>query len=240
MSFYYFLLLFKAFATSFISSFFKTNLLVKFARQYHVTHVFDIGANVGQFSISLIASRFPGYIYSFEPIPLCYKYLSFASSLFRRWHTYNYAISNNDDPTVILNISNNFVSSSILKVSSEHLSHEPETCQKSLLSVPALSLRASYEKIFQGRIYPRSLLKLDIQGFEHQVLSGQDLYSLGIILVLVEVSYRKLYHDQVLSHDIFSILYNQGFVFVAYDGHYSSSDSSLLQSDALFVHSSQL
>jgi hypothetical protein len=80
------------------------------------------------------------------------------------------------------------------------------------------------------------LLKLDVQGYEDKVLAGgPDLLSKARVIV-IEVSFRRLYEGQPLFDDIYAKLRSQGF---AYQGNLyqllDNRDGSVVQADAVFL-----
>ena len=55
------------------------------------------------------------------------------------------------------------------------------------------------------------ILKLDVQGFELEVLKGS-LETLNLVdHIITEVSFAKVYKDQVMKDEIFDFLYSKSF-----------------------------
>lgn len=222
-----------------ISSFFRKSILISALKRYHVSHVIDIGANVGQFSLSLLSHDSRLKVFSFEPIPSVYKYLKRCSTIFKNWLVFPDLVGSVSQTSASFFVSNNSVSSSLLSVNSEHIRHAKDSSVSKCLTLPTIDLGEVYALVFPNKNISPNLLKLDVQGFDSFIIDGFDLYSLNISLILVEVSYRYLYDQQELAHEVFARLYKQDYILINFVDHYYSNDQ-LLQSDALFLHKSLL
>jgi hypothetical protein len=104
--------------------------------------------------------------------------------------------------------------------------------------LPALTLDEVSEEYGFGE--RTCLLKLDVQGFELEVLSGGTRSLKNTNMVLMEVSLLDLYIDSPLVRDVINFMYD--FDFVLYDicsGDIRRPlDNALWQSDFLFVKNS--
>ena len=78
------------------------------------------------------------------------------------------------------------------------------------------------------------LLKLDVQGFELEVLKGAETCLENAKAVLTEVSFREFYQSQCLFHEVVAFMAQRGF-WLSSIGHGPVPGHALLQSDALFV-----
>jgi FkbM family methyltransferase len=80
------------------------------------------------------------------------------------------------------------------------------------------------------------LIKLDLQGYELQALSGaQHLLQSSVQLVYLEVSFVPLYENTCLFHDVAMFLANLGFtLYRLYDLHFADN-GQLVYGDAIFV-----
>src|SRR5262245_8346079 len=80
------------------------------------------------------------------------------------------------------------------------------------------------------------LIKADVQGFELQVLRGAKKCLETAQLLLLEVSYRRMYRNLPLAHEVISFVGGAGFRIYdvcTYAGR--PSDGELMQSDILFA-----
>lgn len=79
-----------------------------------------------------------------------------------------------------------------------------------------------------------SLIKLDVQGFELDVLRGASRCLDQADAVITEVCFREYYTGQCLFHDVTAFMAERGFRLFAL-GHGTAIDRPLSQTDALFV-----
>lgn len=83
---------------------------------------------------------------------------------------------------------------------------------------------------------PPDLIKADVQGFERAVLEGATACLASTQLLLLEVSYRRIYKDVPLAHELIAFAGERGFRIYdicTYAGR--PSDGELVQSDILFA-----
>jgi FkbM family methyltransferase len=189
-----------------------------------------VGANRGQFA--LIARRvFPHTaIYSFEP-------LEEASRVFKKifandvnTHLYPYAIGPESTSSTI-HVTKADDSSSMLPVTETLSAIFPAVVERETRQVKVLPLS---QVLVDGLIPPASLLKIDVQGFEFDVLRGcEDL--LGKFSHLyVECSFIELYKGQALGHQIIDWLADKGFVLTGVYNMYYEKNGRAVQGDFLF------
>jgi FkbM family methyltransferase len=83
------------------------------------------------------------------------------------------------------------------------------------------------------------LIKADVQGYELEVLRGAEKSLKSTQLLLLEVSFRRLYRDLPLAHEVIAFVGSQGFRIYdicSYVGR--PSDGELQQADILFARES--
>jgi hypothetical protein len=78
------------------------------------------------------------------------------------------------------------------------------------------------------------LLKIDVQGYEAEVIRGGIKAMSEAHSVILELSYRELYEGQTLAHSIQKQLYALGFQLHALAST-TSTGTPLLQADVLFI-----
>ncbi|MBI3358967.1 MAG: FkbM family methyltransferase [Nitrospirae bacterium] len=169
--------------------------------------VVDIGANRGQFS--LVARHcFPkARIVSFEPLPG-------PASIFRR-------VFSDDDQVLLhqtaigprsevrtIHVSQRDDSSSLLPISSVQTAMFPGTGEISTTEVRVAPLE---ELITADDLRAPALLKLDVQGFEHEALIGCESLLSHFDMVYCECSFVELYSGQKLAWEIIDWLSARGF-----------------------------
>ncbi|MDD5704305.1 MAG: FkbM family methyltransferase [Kiritimatiellae bacterium] len=78
-------------------------------------------------------------------------------------------------------------------------------------------------------------MKLDVQGAELDVLSGATSVLRRCKVVQVEVSFRRIYKNAPLAHDVICFLATRGFRIFDFAALYKRRDRALLQADLFFV-----
>ena len=169
--------------------------------------VLDIGANRGQFALVVRRSFPKARIISFEPLPV-------PAGTFRKMFE--------DDPQVTLHeaavgpvsgnatihISRRDDSSSLLPITGTQVALFPGTAEADTATVHVAPLR---EFVSVSDIRPPALLKLDVQGYELEVLRGcEDLLN-RFTYVYAECSFVELYAGQALADEVIAWLRERGF-----------------------------
>ncbi|WP_426327656.1 FkbM family methyltransferase [Pedobacter sp. R-06] len=192
--------------------------------------IIDAGANQGQFAIA--ASHFyPGaHIYSFEPLPEVYPVLQHNTRRLNGITTYNMALGNS---TGTLEFYSNAYShaSSALNVSALQKNMLPKTATSHRIEIPVQRLDDLHHKvIFTSPV----LLKMDVQGFEKEVLKGAMTSLLQIDYLLFETSFVQMYDGEPLFDEMHDFVKELGFEFIAPVGFLQSEKLQILQMDLLY------
>jgi hypothetical protein len=147
----------------------------------------------------------------------------------------NAAVGTNSGQAVI-NIAANSYSSSLLPMTAAHLDAAPDsdalgTELVQVIGVPELLSKFSVEPA-------RTLLKVDTQGYERQVLdSAGDLLG-QFAAVQLELSFVELYVGQSLFDELVANLRDHGLHLWSFDPGISGPSGRLLQCDGLFMRPS--
>ena len=196
--------------------------------------VLDVGANSGNWAIDLRNWGYNGKIISFEPLDTEFKLLSEKSIKDSNWDTFNLAIGNKNCITQI-NIANNSVSSSLSKILDTHTTAEPnsKTILREDVEVQCLNNFKHKWMDSSASIF----LKLDVQGFEKKVLEGAILILNNIKVIQIEMSFKKLYSDDLCFGEMKKFLESSGFtLYHIQNGFRCSKTEELLQVDAIFIN----
>ena len=193
--------------------------------------VLDVGANVGQFSL-LVSSMFPeARIEAFEP-------LAGPAATFRRVFNgdsrvrlHQVAIGS-DSRDAVMNVSRRNDSSSLLRITDRQTSIFPGTQGVGTERVAVVSLDS---EIDVSLITAPSLLKLDVQGFELEVLKGAKQVLSRCDYVYVEVSFIELYEGQALAPEVMTFLSEEGFSLSGVYNVERDSEGESVQCDMLFT-----
>lgn len=200
--------------------------------QHGIDSVLDIGANSGQFGRLLRQSGFGGRVHSVEPLQSAFQELTAAARADPRWTVQRAAVS--DEPgTLTMNVSGNSVSSSVLPMLDKHAAAAPSAQYVAREEVPATTVDVIVDE--QALVPERTLLKIDVQGYEKAVLDGaaKTLGQFGS--VRTEMSLVPLYEGQALLPEIVDQLARHGFDLWLIEPGFSEPDTRrLLQLDGMF------
>jgi FkbM family methyltransferase len=198
-------------------------------RTLQVDGVIDVGANRGQFSL---ACRFalPGVpVVAFEPIPK-------EAETFRKVHgargevTLIESALGETKGAATLHLSKSADSSSLLPIGKKQTELFENTVEIGTITVPVHRLD-DFAECWVGR--SRQLLKLDVQGYELNVLRGAAETLRSCAYVYAECSEVALYDGQALRVEVEAFLGKHGF---KVQGRYNEQmdRGQLIQADYLF------
>jgi FkbM family methyltransferase len=186
--------------------------------------VFDIGANVGNWTI-LAKSVFPKTrIDAFEPVPSSLDLLKNAVQYLQDVHIHPVALGSKKSQTSMKILGNQADCSSLLDPSAPGLNVEKEI----MVSVNRLD-----DIIVELHIPYPDFIKMDVQGYELEVLKGGVECLKHAKAVQCEVSFEEFYKGQALFRDVLDFMDDHGFrlsMFANYD-----SAKPFGQPDALFI-----
>lgn len=191
----------------------------------------DVGANRGQFSMLSQILRPTVPVYAFEPL---FSEITVYKEIFSECEgvtVFQYAIGDVDESRVI-NVSKSPDSSSVLPISQLQSRIFPGTEKIDSQKVEIRKL-SSFMSCWTG--FEKILLKIDVQGFEYQVLVGIGEYIGQFKYIYVETSGVELYLGQKLFPEIALYLENSGFVMVGCFNEITI-DGAFGQADVLFVN----
>lgn len=200
--------------------------------------ILDVGANEGQFG-SLLRSEFGyrGRILSFEPLEAAHAALTkrAASDPARLWFIAPRMALGSSACSSTIHVAGNSVSSSILPMEPLHEAADPTSVGG---GVEAVMIRRLDEALRDMRIDVdrRTLLKIDTQGYELEVLQGAPDTLGRAGAVQAEMSFQPLYGGQPLFDEVCGYLLGRGFtVFDIIPGFSDPQSGRLLQADGVFV-----
>ena len=199
---------------------------------HDIAGVLDVGANVGQFGRLLRQARFDGRIHSVEPLQSAYDRLVGAAARDALWTTQRAAVSA-EPGTLTLNVAGNSVSSSVLPMLEAHATAAPGAQYVQQETVPATTVD---EIVTTHDLDPeRMLLKIDVQGYEREVLDGAVKTLSSFRGVRTEMSLVPLYEGQALMPEIVDLLGRHGFeLWHVESGFTEPGTRRLLQVDGVF------
>ncbi len=197
----------------------------------NIQTIVDVGSNEGQFIHTIVKTLPNKKIFAFEPIKACYENLVTNTKQYNVT-TYNYGLSDATGTTEI-NISNNFVSSSILGMKDMHKDLYPESVYT---TKETIQLRRLDDVFAKEKLSKNILIKIDVQGYEEKVLAGAPNTIRKAAVIIVETSFEALYEGQWLFDDVYNYFGNAGFKFIGFaDQSLSKKTGIPIYGDAIFV-----
>lgn len=195
--------------------------------------VLDVGANAGQYAAGLRIAGFTGDLVSCEPLPELCAALRRRADGDPRWAVLETAVGAAAG-TVAINVSGNAFSSSVLDILPAHLAAAPDAAVVDRAEVPLTTVDGI---VRDRRLVPsRTLLKLDVQGYEDAVLDGAVDALPELAAVQVELSLVPLYTGQPLMPAMQDRLLAAGLELWALEpGFTDPGTGRMLQCDGVFV-----
>jgi FkbM family methyltransferase len=197
-----------------------------------IATLLDIGSNTGHFALAF-NSIFPKVkIYSFEPIPECFRILEKSIENIQNMKAFNLGLGNQAG-NLNFEQSKNSLSSSFRKMTNVHKLAFPDTSENETISVTIEKLDTIQREI---DIIDPLLIKIDVQGFEDQVLEGGQRTIQRAKMVIIETSFIRLYEAQPLFDDVYLILKKMGFIYGgAIESLHDPITGRVLQEDSIFL-----
>ena len=191
--------------------------------------IIDIGSNKGQF-IMLIEQLFPHkIIYSFEPIEEVLKkqkrFFNYKKNIF----FYNFALGGNSSTKEFF-ITKRMDSSSFFKVDTKN----DKSNYYTIKNKTNIQIRTLDEIIIDQKVVNPILMKIDVQGYEIEVLKGSEKMLEKIDYLLIEVSENEFYHGQPLSNEIITFLQDRNFQILKKSSLTRIYKTNFMQRDILF------
>lgn len=210
--------------------------ILEFFSIYKIDTVLDVGANIGQFTMGLRESGYKGRIISFEPLSEAYSHLLINSKNDPNWIIAPRMAIGNEEGKKTINISGNSYSSSILKMTDTHIKGAPESTYIDSEEIYINKLDNIGETFLKNK--NNIFIKIDVQGYESQVLKGAINILSKIKGMKIELSLVPLYEGQLLFLDMLDYITNLGFeLWDISAGFRDKQSGKLLQFDGIFFRS---
>lgn len=192
--------------------------------------IIDVGANQGQFALASTKEFPQANIISFEPLPEQYEKFKFNLKKFKNVEIHNVALGN--EPGIIDFYRNEHShASSALLISEEQKKAIPETAKTTRIQVRVDRLD---EILSKRELHGATLLKLDVQGYERNVLEGSANLLSKIDYLVFEASFIPMYKGEPLFEEMHRFLRNIGFELIAPVGFLEGKNGVILQMDFLY------
>jgi hypothetical protein len=145
----------------------------------------------------------------------------------------NHALGN-ENRHLLINVAGNSDSSSLLNMLPEHENSEP--CSRYIKQEEIVVKRL--DDIFHSYCCPTNkvMMKLDVQGYEKNVLDGAENALKQVNVIQLEMSLVPLYENQPLFEEMISYLHQKRFQLFSLENGFSNPQTGqLLQVDGIFV-----
>jgi len=192
--------------------------------------VLDVGANKGQFAAFAAAEWPTATIISFEPLAAPHAKLCRVLAMVAQGrHQVLACALGSAAGESIIHVATREDSSSLLPLGAE---------QKQIFGMGAASVETVTVKRLDDVVdvseTDRLLLKIDVQGFELEVLKGAQITLARTDYVFVEMSFIMLYEGQALADEVTAFLEGNGFALTGQFNEFRDDRGRLIQADALF------
>ena len=192
--------------------------------------IIDVGANMGQFAIASSYVYRDAKIYSFEPVPDVFDILKENTKEINNITLFNKALGSKIGT---LDFYRNAYShaSSALQIHENQKKLVPGTSDVTKITV-TVDLLENFlnENNLDGPV----LLKLDVQGFEKEVIKGAGDKIKDIDYILFETSFIEMYEGEPLFEEMHEYLSSLGFKILAPVGFFQTSNFQIPQMDMLY------
>jgi FkbM family methyltransferase len=200
-------------------------------RYLPIYFLIDIGANRGQFAL-IARKNFPTIpIYSFEPLSEPAQIFKHVFANDPNTHLIECAIGRQKSTNTI-HITRDDDSSSLLPITATQSGLFPGSQEKTTRQVQVLPLE---EALGGVEIPQNSLMKIDVQGYELEVLQGCEDLLEKFTYLYIECSYIELYQGQALAHQVIDWLSQRNFILKGVYNTYYDKSGLAIQSDLLFA-----
>lgn len=205
---------------------------LRLLRAERITTVLDVGANVGEYGQSLRHTGYKGRIVSYEPMQAAFEKLRTRTAGDHRWACRQVALGA-ESGTAKLHVAADRVSSSLLAQLPPMMVAAPQARYEADESVTVTTLDDDADAWSPA---DRLFLKLDVQGYEAEVLSGASTTLGSVAAIEIELSLEALYEGQVAFHEQVEQLRSLGFELVSLQNVFvDQALPRLLQVDGLFA-----
>ena len=171
--------------------------IIKFLNNYKIDSIIDVGAHKGEFLDNCIPSISFKNAYTFEPQKDIFKILIKNFDKDRRIKNYNIALGS-ENKKKIMNISKLTSTSSLQELNRNSFFLKI----KNLLIGKKNTKKNSYkveintiDNLFQNKRLSNALLKIDVEGYELNVLKGSNNTIKKIKLILIENQFFNMYKN---------------------------------------------
>lgn len=204
--------------------------------EHGITLVLDIGANTGEYILSLRECGYKGRVISCEPEPCAYRQLEYNAKSDPSWKVFPLGCGDQEGNTCLF-VAGNSESSSVLRMTPRHEAAAPNSAYRDACVVKLVTIDSLIPDFSEQD--DQIFMKLDVQGYEHKVLRGAERTLSRIRVVEMEMSLVELYDDQLLFRPMLDLMDSLGYELVSIQpGLTDHRTGHVLQVDGIFVRRS--
>jgi len=208
---------------------------VRYMRDEGVVAVVDVGANAGQYGTQLRADGYPCRVLSVEPLETAFRHLARCAAEDPLWDCVQCGLGAQDGEAM-LSVSANGYSSSMLPILDSHVDAAPASRYEGVQRTAVRTLDSVVDEWDEGE--GAIGLKLDVQGYESEVLRGASGTLPRVAFLEIELSLVPLYEGQPLFIDMIEYVRDLGFSLVNVDSGFADPRTGrALQMDGIFLRS---
>jgi len=208
--------------------------LLELLRPLNPQVIFDVGANVGTWTL-LAKTLFPQtQIHAFEPLSQHTEEFRQATRALGGVHLHYIGLGSQPARTV-MKVTDFSDASSLLPLTE---TGKKQWHLEQVAEVP-IQIERLDDWVAQHRLPTPDLVKLDVQGFELEVLRGAEKTLARTKAVLLEASFQNFYEGQCRFDELVSWLAQSGFRLRAL-GHGTALGHPLVQADVLFTRADEM
>ena len=195
--------------------------------RFQFATVIDVGANKGQFAYFASRQWPNAVLHCFEPLSGPRRKLQ---ALLGTRAEYHACALGAQAGVAEMHVASREDSSSLLPLA-ERQKQLFKMDEVGRIEVPVKRL----DDVVASKLARPALLKIDVQGFEHEVLEGASATLAQVDVVYIEASFAELYSGQKLAPDIASFLVAAGFRQAGSYNEARDDAGKLVQADLLFI-----
>ena len=211
--------------------------LQQLIRHYGIDCILDVGGNMGQYHDMLREEvGFKGWIWSFEPVAKYVAMLKDKAVTDARWKVFDFALGSTEG-TAEINVTKSPGLNSFLEPRTDAV--EGFWSPDSVTGKEVVRIRVLddlFARLLDDHGCQAPYLKLDTQGFDHEVLKGAS-HSLARVRALqTEASIKPLYEGMPDYRDITNYLGERGFELSGMFAVSHDADLRLIEYDCVMVN----
>jgi FkbM family methyltransferase len=168
--------------------------------QRNLKCVIDVGANIGQWSTGVALFNHTAQIIAFEPVPQTFQQLQRNAQPFSNIHCIQSAIGRETGTVKMYVESKSELSSPLLLTDDARVIHKT-TVSPYEIEVPMTRLDDELDAFDEI-----SVLKIDVQGYEPQVIAGAQETLKRVQMIVIEVTYIPYYNGDMQFKDYMKLL----------------------------------